>query len=85
MASFLSAEPDNLLITVCKQAEDAGDLIVRAYEAAGRAARGTIRLPFAAVEWAAEFEPHQIKTWRVGAQPGGVTEVDLLERPREKP
>ena len=80
-ASFLDAGTQNILLSVCKKAEDADALIVRGYETAGQATSATLRLPQAGVTWQSQFKPHEIKSWRItlGAHPT-VTEVDLLER-----
>jgi alpha-mannosidase len=79
--SFLDAEPANIVLSVCKKAEDADALIVRGYESAGRQTFANLHLPQRGIVWQAQFRPHEIKSWRVtlGVQPV-VTEVDLLER-----
>ena len=81
IASFLDAEPKNILVSACKKAEDSEALIVRGYETAGRATAATLRLPQSGFTWQAQFKPHEIKSWRItlDAHPT-VTEVDLLER-----
>lgn len=81
-ASFLEAEPDNIVLTVCKKAEDAEALIVRGYESAGRPTRATVKLPYLGLAFQADFGAHALKTWRItpGSQPR-IEEVDLLERP----
>ncbi|MBI1257041.1 MAG: alpha-mannosidase [Chloroflexi bacterium] len=79
--SFIDVQPDNVVVTVLKQAEDGGDLIIRAYESTKTAtSAATIRLP----KWnrviEAGFAPGEIKTFRVprdSAQP--VIETNLLE------
>ena len=79
--SFIDVQPDNVIVTVLKQAEDGGDLIVRAYELTKTATpAATIRLP----KWnrliTATFAPGEIKTFHVprdSAQP--VVETNLLE------
>ena len=76
--SFLSAEPANILLSVCKAAEDTDDLIVRGYETAGRATQATIQMARAGRTWEAGFGANEIKSWRVGEN-GEVTEIDLLE------
>ena len=82
LASYLDAAPVNVLLTVCKKAEDGDVLIVRGYESAGRATEAEVGLPQFGIHWNAEFGPHEIKTWRI--QQGATTEiveVDMLERP----
>ncbi|MCL5997062.1 MAG: alpha-mannosidase, partial [Chloroflexi bacterium] len=80
-ASFLDAEPANILLAVCKQAEDAQALIVRGYETSGQPAHATIRMPYLGITWQADFGAHEIKSWQItpGAE-APVAEVDLLER-----
>ena len=86
--SFLQVEPDNVLVTVLKQAEDGDDLVLRAVETHGRATpRATIRL--AAWHGApgggprtieAAFGPSEIKTFRLPRDPARPAfEVNLLE------
>jgi hypothetical protein len=43
--SFVSVEPENLILTAMKKAEDSDALILRFYESAGRATSGTIHVP----------------------------------------
>jgi alpha-mannosidase len=79
-ASFAAVEPDNVVMSVLKQAEDGQGLIVRAYETAGRPTTAHIRL----AGWGREFEAHfgagEIKTFRIPqAADGQVVETDLIE------
>jgi len=76
--SFASCDAMNVAVSALKRAEDGDGLIVRAYEAAGQAAKATIRLTAWETEIAAEFGPFEIRTFRVrtGEQP---FEVNLLE------
>jgi alpha-mannosidase len=78
--SFIKVTPNNVVVTVLKQAEDNSDLIVRAYETTKTACHAKIDLP----KWnrviEADFKPCEIKTFRVpqdAAQP--VIETDMLE------
>ncbi len=74
-AAFLSAEPENIVLAVCKKAEDGGfarfalagsdAFIVRAYESAGRATHATLSIPQMNVSFAVDFGAHEIKTWRI--------------------
>jgi alpha-mannosidase len=81
-ASFLEAEPDNILLTVCKKAEDTDALIIRGYESAGRPTRATVRLPYFGLTRPADFGPHALKSWRITlGEQVRIEEVDLLERP----
>lgn len=78
--SFIEVEPDNVVVSVIKQAEDGDDMIVRAYETAKSAARGAIRLPKWGRVIEADFRPCEIKTFRVPRDPSlPVRETNLLE------
>ncbi|NPV67084.1 MAG: alpha-mannosidase [Anaerolineae bacterium] len=78
--SFIAVQPDHVMVTVLKQAEDGDDLIVRAYETAKIAARATIDLPHWGRTITAYFLPGEIKTFRVPRNPAqAVVETDLLE------
>ncbi len=79
--SYLSVEPKNILLSVCKLAEDSDDLIVRGYETDGRPVRATLRMGGAGMTWEADFGAHEIKSWRISRN-GATEEVDLLERKR---
>ncbi|WP_181764114.1 alpha-mannosidase [Streptomyces albidus (ex Kaewkla and Franco 2022)] len=85
-ASYADDGSGSVLVTVIKGDEDAGgDVVVRAYESAGRATSARIALPMLGervVE--ASFGPCEIKTFRVPRDAGQpVVETDLLERPAE--
>jgi alpha-mannosidase len=78
---FIDVQPEAVMVTVLKQAEDGDDLVVRAVETSGAAQHGTIRLP----KWdrviEADFAPGEIKTFRVprmANQP--VIETNLIEQ-----
>lgn len=77
-----------VMITAIKGSEDPGDegaeVIVRAVETTGHRARATLSLPFAERRLVAEFEPHQLRTFRIPRPGAGgrVVEVDLLEQQR---
>jgi alpha-mannosidase len=79
--SFICIEPENFLLSVAKKAEDSDDLILRILETHGRATNAIISLP----QWQrmvqASFNPGQIKTFRLPANPHQpIIETDLLER-----
>jgi len=79
-ASFLEAEPENILLAVCKKAEDADALIVRGYESAGKRTQAALKMPYFGATWQAEFGAHEIKSWKVVlGEKGEIEEVDLLE------
>src|SRR5262249_20227998 len=70
--SYLVAEPENIMVSAVKRAEDGDDLIIRCYETSGVATRATIRMPRWGRAIEAAFGPSQIKTFRVpvdAAQP----------------
>lgn len=79
-ASLLSVEPENVLVTVCKKAEDADALIVRAYESTGTGCTVRVEMPLLGVRWEAPIGACEIKTWRiVPTEPPEIAEVNLLE------
>ncbi len=81
-ASYAAAEPDNIMLTVLKQAEDDEALVVRAYETAGAATDATLTLPDWGRTLQAHFRPGEIKTWRVPADTtDAVQVVNLIEDP----
>ncbi len=75
-----------MLVTALKLSEDPGDdLVVRAYESAGRPARAEIDLPLAGRRISAAFAPCEIRTFLVPRDPERpVVETDLLERQRQE-
>ncbi|MBZ0292986.1 MAG: alpha-mannosidase, partial [Anaerolineae bacterium] len=78
--SFMHVQPDNVIVTVLKQAEDGDAVIIRAYETTKTATQATIQLPKWNRTIEATFAPCEIKTFCVpkdAAQP--VVETDLLE------
>ncbi len=78
--SYLSVEPDNVIVEVLKRAEDDDDLIVRCREACKKATRAKIQLPRWAREIEADFAPCEIKTFRVPRDENlPVIETNLLE------
>lgn len=82
-ASFASASPDAVVLTVVKVAEDAsGDLVVRAYESHGRPVRARLDLPVADRVVETEFGPGEVKTLRIPRdRRAPVREMSLLEWP----
>ena len=82
--SFLEAKPENVMVTVLKQAEDGNGFIVRAFETAGAAARAIIRLPKLERTIEANFGAHEIKTFLIPRDTAkAVIETNLLEWPDE--
>jgi alpha-mannosidase len=77
---FLAASPGNIVITVCKKAEDTDAMVVRAYEADGRPTSAHFRSPWSGLQWTAEFAPHQIRSWLIrNGKAGAITEINALE------
>ncbi len=78
--SYLSVEPENLVVAVVKQAEDNDDLVLRVIETAGTSTKGVIRLPHWNRTIEAEFNPSEIKTFCVPKDESlSVYETNLLE------
>ena len=79
--SFIEVAPQNIIVTVLKQAEDNDDLIVRAYETTKTATQATIRLPKWGRVIEAQFAPGEIKTFRVPRDPTqAIVETNMLEQ-----
>jgi alpha-mannosidase len=79
---FIDAAPANVLVTVLKQAEEGGDLILRAYETSGEATQAQIALPQWGRTLVSDFGANEIKTFRIPRdlnQPAA--ETNLLEWP----
>jgi len=82
--SFLSVEPENVMVTVLKPAEDGDGFVLRAFETSGAAAHASIRLPKLGRVIEADFSPNEIKSFllpRDSAQ--AVIETNFLEWPHE--
>lgn len=85
--SYAGDGGEQVMVTAVKGSEDDAvgtaakpDLVVRAVETTGRAARARIELPVAGRVLEAEFGPSQIRTFRVPRDPARpVVEVDLIE------
>ncbi len=79
--AYLVVDPENVIVSVVKQAEGNDDMIVRAYEFAYVPTRATIRLPYWNRVIKTEFAPGEIKTWLIPKdQAQSVVETNLLER-----
>ena len=78
--SYLSVEPDNVILEVLKQAEDGDDLIVRCRETCKKVTRATIYLSGWSRKIEADFAPCEIKTFRIPTDENlPVIETNLLE------
>ena len=78
-ASFLSVDAPDVIVSVVKQAETNGDLIVRCYETAGHPTHATLKLGLVNKKWTGDFRPFEIKTLRVPVGPGEIRELNVLE------
>ena len=82
--SFITVEPRNVMVTVLKQAEDGGGLVLRAFETIGVATRASIRLPKLERVIEADFGANEIKTFLIPRDAAkAIIETNLLEWPNE--
>ncbi|MGA8116969.1 MAG: glycoside hydrolase family 38 C-terminal domain-containing protein [Actinocatenispora sp.] len=83
--SYAADDAGPVVVTAVKGAEDpGGDVVVRAVETHGRAARARIELPMLDRVLEVEFGPSQIRTFRVPRDPSApVLDVDLVEWPTD--
>ena len=80
MGSYLLIEPENIVLSALKKAEDNDDMILRCYETAGIATEAKICLPAWGREINTNFNPLEIKTFRIPREAGeAVVETNLLE------
>jgi alpha-mannosidase len=77
--SFFGTDTENVTLTVLKQNEDGGEVVVRGYETAGRETVAKIQLPHLDAPIDATFAPHEIKTLRIALDGSNLRTVDLLE------
>jgi len=77
----IKVDPESVIASVVKQAEDGGGIIVRCYESSGKPAEARIELPLLGTrQFKAVFSPFEIKTFLVPADRSKpVIEVNLLE------
>ena len=76
---LLGTEADNVLVSVLKQSEDGQELIIRAYEIAGKPVETMLHLPFLGKSFELALDPHEIKTVRIDTATWTVRDVNLLE------
>lgn len=80
-AAMIDVQPENVVVSVLKQAEQGDDLILRAYEAHKTSAHAHIHLPALERTLEIDFAPGEIKTLRIPRDPSAaVSETDFLER-----
>ncbi len=77
--SFLSIDNPGVIVASIKQAEDNSDVIIRCVETTGQATAATLDLSFAGKKWKGDFKPCEIKTLRIDAKSGKITETNVLE------
>ena len=77
---LVALSDDVIQMTVAKLSEDGKDLIIRLFEPTGEKRDTVLSMPFCGVERKISLRPFEIKTIRVDAAAGKVTETDLLER-----
>ena len=84
-ASFLRVEPETVILTVAKQAEDDEGLVLRMYEAYGQDTQATVTLQSPKLTRKLPVGHYEIKTVKVGTGARrSLAEVDMLERPLPK-
>jgi len=82
--SHLAVDPDNIVVSAIKRAEDDDGLIVRCYETAGIARQATIQLHAWNRVIESALSTYEIKTFRVPRdEKRPVAETDLIEWPQE--
>ncbi|MBN2392669.1 MAG: alpha-mannosidase [Anaerolineae bacterium] len=80
-AAFIAVEPDNIVVSVLKQAEGSDAWIMRCYETHNVATPATIHLPYWDRTIQTVFWPGEIKTFLIPSDRVSlVMETDLLER-----
>jgi len=80
-ASFLRVEPDNIVLTVAKWAEDGSGLVVRGYEAEGRGCSVVVSSEILGRHWEETVRAHEIWTWLLPLEGGRPIPSNLLEEP----
>jgi alpha-mannosidase len=79
-AAFISVEPQNIIVTVLKQAEDGQGLVLRAVETSGHPTHASINLAYLKRQIEADFGSCEIKTFLLPTDPQApVIETNLLE------
>ena len=82
--SFITVEPENVMVTVLKQAEDGDGFVLRAFETSGALTRASIRLPKLERVIETDFGANEIKTFLIPHDPAKATlETNLIEWPNE--
>jgi len=79
--SLLRVDPANAILTAAKLAEGGEALIVRGYEAHGRATHMTLTSDRLTLEWSHDLSPHEIWTLRLPLTDQAPVAMNLLEEP----
>jgi alpha-mannosidase len=77
--SFLSADPQNIVVSSVKLAEEGDDIIIRCVETEGKDVEASLDLKFAVKKWTGNFRAYEIKTLRINSDTKEIREVNLLE------
>jgi alpha-mannosidase len=78
-ASLLECTAPNVVLTALKVAEEGEDLILRGYETAGQETVAEMRMGLEGKRWSVTWQPHEIKTLRLGSGDAVPVEVNMLE------
>ena len=82
--SFMTVEPENVMVTVLKSAEDGDAFVLRAFETSGTLTRASIRLPKLERVIETDFGANEIKTFLLPHDPAkAIVETNLIEWPNE--
>ena len=77
--SFIAIDKQNIIVSAVKQSEEGEDIIIRCVEMFGISASAKLDLHFMGKNWAGNFRPYEIKSFRVNQKMGEIKEVNLLE------
>lgn len=77
--SFISVEPENVMITAVKHSEDGKGIVVRCVETSGVKVNGKIDFRFVRKKWNGSFNPCEIKSIFINPANGEIREVNMLE------
>ena len=78
--SFVSIQPENVIVTAIKKAEDDDGLIIRFYEFAGKETQVSLRLPFGAT---VAMETNLMEKEEVALVVNNVRHIQISTRPYE--
>jgi alpha-mannosidase len=77
--SFLTVEPQNIILSAIKKSETGDDIIFRLVEASGLKTSSTLNINFFGKVWRGDFRPCEIKSLRLSLHNREIREVNLLE------